>query len=341
MVGLISAGILAALLVVSLVVHVVALKFGVQWVRSERATYLLALAATALILLCEVATLAGDVLIIQAFRTEPRVGAVFSLAAGFIGAMLLPLGTIMLLFRLSMGRAFLAWLWPMIASLGALILTLAIVRPLLVEAFQVPTNAMAPTLKGRHHRSVCPECGGISYASVKPETVFRDPYRMICDKFHTSEHEKVPPVTYDGDRFLVAKFVKPRRWDLLVFRFPQNPKTLYVMRLVGLPGETITIDNGVVHADGQPLPMPSDLEGQTYLSEVPHQRFEMWGTVDRPARLDAGEYFVLGDFSASSYDSRMWSKGAAGHNAYAVPASHIVGVVSTIYWPPERWRAFR
>ena len=63
--------------------------------------------------------------------------------------------------------------------------------------------------------------------------------------------------------------------------------------------------------------------------------------LSRPAKLGDDEYFVLGDFSPQAKDSRLWREGAPGHTPYAVPASHIRGVVTHIYWPPKRWRILR
>jgi hypothetical protein len=63
--------------------------------------------------------------------------------------------------------------------------------------------------------------------------------------------------------------------------------------------------------------------------------------VDHSARLGEDEYFVLGDFSAMSKDSRLWGEGAPGHHPFAVPESHLRGVVTHIYWPPDRWRILR
>ncbi len=66
-----------------------------------------------------------------------------------------------------------------------------------------------------------------------------------------------------------------------------------------------------------------------------------WGSPTRPAQLADDEYYVLGDFSVASADSRLWHSGAPNHHPYAVPAANLVGVVTHIYWPVSRWRSFR
>ena len=68
---------------------------------------------------------------------------------------------------------------------------------------------------------------------------------------------------------------------------------------------------------------------------------ELWGSNGEPVVLGEDEYFVLGDFSLQSMDSRLWETGAAGHPAFAVPKSHMRGVVTHVYWPPECWRILR
>ena len=164
---------------------------------------------------------------------------------------------------------------------------------------------------------------------------------MICRNFHVNQVTDVGQQAFAGDRFLVAKFLAPKRWDIVVFRYPENPATLYVMRLVGLPGETIHIEGGAVWANGNRLEVPDSLRGIEYLSALPAWHTDLWGSKDRPAVLAKDEYFVLGDFSPQSKDSRLWEQGASGHNPFAVPASHMRGVVTHIYWPRQRWRILR
>ncbi len=108
------------------------------------------------------------------------------------------------------------------------------------------------------------------------------------------------------------------------------------MRLVGLPGESIHIQDGAVWVDGKKQTPPEEIRGIEYVT-MPRS----WGTLDRPALLGKDEYFVLGDFSARSRDSRLWIEGAPGHNPFAVPKSYIKGVVTHTYWPPSRWRIHR
>jgi signal peptidase I len=165
--------------------------------------------------------------------------------------------------------------------------------------------------------------------------------RMICENFHVTETADAGGPVLPGDRFLAAKFLSPQRWDVIVFRYPAEPSTLYLMRLVGLPGEEIHIEGGAVYANGMKLDPPPALRGIAYLSELDYGWGIEWGSKSHPAKLGDDEYFVLGDFSAQSKDSRLWEQGAEGHPPFAVPASHIHGVVTHIYWPKERWRVLR
>jgi hypothetical protein len=76
--------------------------------------------------------------------------------------------------RTSLGKAVLAWLPTLLAWPITWALTLAVVRPFLFEAYVQPTNAMAPTILGRHVVGICPSCGGTAYLSV-PSLADRSP----------------------------------------------------------------------------------------------------------------------------------------------------------------------
>ncbi len=81
------------------------------------------------------------------------------------------------------------------------------------------------------------------------------------------------------------------------------------MRLVGLPGERVELRDGDVTIDGRVIPKPEHLRYLNYLNF--DDRFApKWGQTGHSVTLDADEYFVLGDFSAHSRDSRFWQRGA-------------------------------
>jgi signal peptidase I len=223
-------------------------------------------------------------------------------------------------------------------------LTVFVLKPYVCEPFKAPTNSMAPTIIGQHWEAPCPRCGSPAFCTPddKRFAPSNKPVLMMCSKECRSCQVANPPhAERTGDRFIVCKFLHPRRWDVIVFRDPEDPKTNFCKRLVGLPGETVTIRDGAVWIDGKKQTPPDSCKGLEYLDHIEGLPVELWGSKAKPAKLGPDEYFVLGDFSACSKDSRLWQQGAPGHPPYAVPASHIVGVVTHIYWPPSRCRALR
>ncbi len=245
-------------------------------------------------------------------------------------------------FRTTILLALLAWLPTLVTYAAVLLLQMILIRPYLVEAFIMPTVSMAPTLLGQHRRGACAVCGELAFCST-PSPSGTDPYRdrMICAKFfHTSNGEIHGEHVFQQDRFLAIKFFTPRRWDVIVFRNPAKPSQFFAMRLVGLPGERIHIEDGFVWINGEKVTPPERLRGIRYSNEHPSGRVG-WATSDTPATLGADELFVLGDFTERSNDSRFWRKGSTRRQPFAVPMSHVIGVVTHIYWPRERWRILR
>ena len=119
-----------------------------------------------------------------------------------------------------------------------------------------------------------------------------------------------------GDVAFVARFDYrghgPRRGDVVQCVFPGRSDT-YIKRVVGLPGEAIRFSGGALTVDGQPVAEP-------YVS-TPTEDYEI--------RLGDGEYLVLGDNRADSYDSRMADMGPLGADAF-------LGRVRFILWPLQR-----
>lgn len=262
----------------------------------------------------------------------------------FVAVAVVPWVVIKLVTRASTLRSFQAWLPTLLAAVATFTFILLVLRPFLFEAFVIPTNSMAPTLLGKHQEGICPQCGQKNYSGVPSQRLAEsdEPRLMICENFHVTEGTVADKTVFPGDRVLAAKFLAPQRWDIIVFQLPANPKVLYIGRLVGLPGETIEIRDGAVWASGHKLTLPDHLSGLEYQAEIPNSYLpDTWGSPRKPAELGDDECFVLGDFSAQSADSRTWEEGAKGHNPYAVPKSHIRGVVIETYWPLERQRPLR
>src|SRR5262249_47051260 len=110
---------------------------------------------------------------------------------------------------------------------------------------------------------------------------------------------------------------------------------------IGLPGEEVVIKDGEVWIDGRRLEPPGELRGIKFESS-PRATYAgpTWSSPKHPAKLDRGEYFVIGDFGPLSSDSRIWTNGPPSH-PYAITADNMGGVVTLIYWPRSRWRIFR
>lgn len=106
------------------------------------------------------------------------------------------------------------------------------------------------------------------------------------------------PMLSDGDNLIVDKisyrFSDPQRFDIIVFPFQYSEETYYIKRVIGLPGETIFIDNeGTIFINEEAL-------RESYGKEVitdPGRAYE-------PVTLGEDEYFVMGDNRNNSSDSR-------------------------------------
>ena len=140
------------------------------------------------------------------------------------------------------------------------------------EAFVIPTGSMAPTLMGRHKDVVCPECGAEFTASGSDEAdrngnVKENPnsqvvrvtcpncrFPMSVDPVEESVAGREQNPSYNGDRIWVSKvayqLMEPRRWDVIVFRYPQEAETYYIKRLIGLPNEKVKIQHGDIYTQG-------------------------------------------------------------------------------------------
>lgn len=172
----------------------------------------------------------------------------------------------------------------------------------LVSPVVVDGSSMVPALNGPHRNYRCDACGrliALGLDQVPSDSLTVCPY---CNKL--SAHATSGDLT--GDRLLVDRTAfalrEPRRWEVVVFRSPSEPRELCVKRVVGLPGETVALAGGDVLIDGKRIEIPAGL-GYTLRYGDADQLRAGW-------HLGPAEYFVLGDNAEISDDSRSWPTGA-------------------------------
>ncbi|MDG3002870.1 S26 family signal peptidase [Paludisphaera mucosa] len=131
------------------------------------------------------------------------------------------------------------------------------------EGFVIPTGSMAPTLMGRHKEVVCPQCRWTYRVNADCEVEAsgaggRTGLRVtwgVCENCRFPTRVDAEP-SFAGDRIYTLKTdatipllpmlgrEEPRRWDVTVFKLPEDPSVRYIKRLVGMPGETLRIHQG-------------------------------------------------------------------------------------------------
>lgn len=122
-----------------------------------------------------------------------------------------------------------------------------------------------------------------------------------------------------GDRIFVNRlsyvFGEPQRGDIVTFIYPDDGETLYLKRVMGLPGETIQGIGGVIYIDGEPLE-------KDFTQEISYDNFG-------PYTVPKDCFFMMGDNRNDSWDSRYWK-----HTF--VEKQDIVGKAMVSYFPHPR-----
>ena len=173
--------------------------------------------------------------------------------------------------------------------LYALIIALFI-RTFVAQPFKIPTSSMVPT--------------------------FKPGDRIFVNRFIYGT--RIPATK---KRILVAR--DPERGDIIVFRSPVERRKYLVKRLIGKPGETVEIKDQHILINGKEPEKPLILQKNAYYNKGD------FGKPRRPVTVPEDSYFVLGDNSMNSVDSRYWG---------FVPKENIAGKVFLIHWPIKRIR---
>jgi signal peptidase I len=158
-------------------------------------------------------------------------------------------------------------------ALVYLALAVILFRAFIAEGYMISTGSMAPCLLGYHRQVICPTCAfpfsrGTRFhdddsilaepdwsKSVVDLGVAPSAPGTVCPNCGLSTIDVRAVPRNEGDQLLVQKHLyqlrPPRRWEVVVFRHPQDPDQAYVKRVVGLPGESIRLIDGDLYADGQ------------------------------------------------------------------------------------------
>ena len=185
--------------------------------------------------------------------------------------------------------------WILFALLLTLSFSIFPAIKVFIAPFKIPTASMSPTIQG---------------------------------------NRKLPDgTTVGGDHLFAEKyaywFSQPKRGDIVVFKaaglspmLPENE--LYIKRVIGVPGDVLSVQYGQLYNHGQIMANPTII-ARLHVQATAGQNF----LVEKDATfvVSNGCYFVVGDNSVNSLDSRHWG---------ALPEANIIGKVSKIYWPLER-----
>ena len=145
------------------------------------------------------------------------------------------------------------------------------------------------------------------------------------------------PTLLVGDRIVVVKFVygprlpfinvrlpgfrQPKRGEIVVFVSPEDPKKAFIKRFIASEGETVEISNGKLLVDGKVVEEPPAFRKVYYYNRGD------FGLEGKPIKVPEDSYFMLGDNSASSKDSRYWG---------FVPKNYLIGKAVLIILPFNR-----
>lgn len=142
------------------------------------------------------------------------------------------------------------------------------------------------------------------------------PIRLFVFQPFIVSGESMYPTFHNGDYLIVDelsyRFHEPRRGDVIVFRYPNDPKRFFIKRVIGLPGETLIFKDRAVYLKS------ANQSAETLLDEPYLKQITIPGE-NREVTVDPDHYFVMGDNRGASSDSRAWGQlpkenviGAAG-----------------------------
>jgi signal peptidase I len=180
------------------------------------------------------------------------------------------------------------------AIITALILAL-LIRTFIVQAFKIPSGSMIPTLLIGDH--------------------------ILVNKFLYGTH-----IPFTDKKILI--FREPEKGDIIVFKYPEDPKKDFIKRVMATEGDTIEEKNKIVYVNGEPVKEPFAHHYDPTIRSAGDRR-DTFGRILVPK----DKIFVMGDNRDHSYDSRFWG---------FVDTKEVKGKAFIIYWSwdPDNWVRF-
>ncbi len=213
----------------------------------------------------------------------------------------------------SSGGSALRTIFEWVKSIAIAILLAMLIRWPVAEPFKIPSGSMEPTFFGGDRIFVNKHAYGVRY----PFNGFRIPFTR--------------KTIWYSDNWL-WKGASPQRWDIVVFKSIEDAAEhdTLVKRVVGLAGEHVLIRDDKLLINGRPIDLPDDMPPVKYTEPDISYHFGLW-TDEEHSLVPEGHVFLLGDNSARSRDARWFGW---------MPEHHLLGRVSSIWYPVPRWRDF-
>lgn len=177
-------------------------------------------------------------------------------------------------------------LWEYAEAIVTALLLALFIRAFVVQAFKIPTGSMVGTLVPGDH--------------------------LLVNKFVFGTQ-----IPFTDTRIL--KFKEPSRGDIIVFKYPEDPKRDFIKRIIGVEGDLIEERDKVLYVNGQVIIEPYVIHADPTMRPFNLDKRDTFG----PIQVPKGKYFLMGDNRDYSYDSRFWG---------FVDREDIRGKALIIYW---------
>ena len=211
--------------------------------------------------------------------------------AGIFMVLAVLLSAMLFIFRVPKESLFRYW----VETAFSAVLIAVLIKFFVIQAFIIPSSSMEDTL------------------------MIGD--RIIAAKF-------IYGISLPGKDTKILQFQHPKRGEVVLFKYPEDPKLTFVKRCMGVPGDVILVRDKALYINGNLAVEPYIFHKDKRILGAKQSMRDFYGPVSVPQ----GNYFMMGDNRDMSDDSRFWG---------FVPEKYLQGKAWLVYWPPKRWKVVR